>query len=74
MRVRASTPLRAPKAVGCAHSGIIVVRLVLLQGAVSNIKFGLFSFRFNVYCSETYFTSWPFHYCGGKTKMWAKLG
>ena len=57
--------LRAPKAVGCARNGDHVVRVVVLQGAVSTMGFELVSFRFNVYSSSSsissdlYHTPWP---------------
>ena len=39
--VRASTLLKAPKAVGCARNGDHVVRVVVLRGVVSTIGFEL---------------------------------
>ena len=51
-----SAMLRAPKAVGCARNGDHVLRVVMLQGAVSIMGFELVSFRFNIYCSDKYCT------------------
>ena len=53
-RVRASTLLKDPKAVGCARSGNHVARVVVLRGAVFTIEFELVGFRFNVYSSDKY--------------------
>ena len=38
--VKTITPLKAPKAVGCARSGDHVVQVVVLQGEVSTMGFG----------------------------------
>ena len=59
VRVRASTLLKGPKAVGCTRGGDHVARVVVLRGAVFTIEFELVGFRLNVYSSDKYCTPWP---------------